>query len=582
MSGAVFSEDGKIDTFTVPTSGTYVITAVGATGGGDGPGFTGGAGAEVEGTFTLSAGDVLDILVGGEGLAFNGGAGSGGGGSFVYDSTTSTLLEAAGGGGGASAGSGGSGSAGGPGEPGQAGTSGSAGAGYVNGFGLSPGGAGGADGSGGGVGTLTSGLSGSGSGGGGGGFSGSGANGEFGDGGASFLDGGAGGAGAHLDTAYNGGFGGGGGANSDSIGAGGGGGYSGGGGGEEDIGGGGGSDVAPVATDVTLTGGENTAGNGSVTIIPCFLPGTLIATPAGETPVERLAVGEMVRTASGAVRPITWIGNSRALATRGRRNAATPVIVSKGALGPNIPYHDLRVTKGHSLYLDDVLIPVEFLVNHRSIYWDDRAQEVVAYHIELETHDLLLANGAPAESYRDDGNRWLFQNANSGWHLPSKPPCAPVLTGGPAVDAVWRRLLDRAGPRPHLPKTNDPDLHLLVEGRRVDAASVCGMSHIFRLPTRPETVRIVSRASVPQQLGTARDPRPLGVALRQIVVVQGEKIRRIEAASALLTRGFHQFEPDDTIRWTDGDAVVPASLFDGCAGPVELALRLGGTTSYAA
>ena len=73
------------------------------------------------------------------------------------------------------------------------------------------------------------------------------------------------------------------------------------------------------------------------------------------------------------------------LATRGRRTAATPVIVRKGALADNVPNRDLRVTKGHALYLDDVLIPVEFLVNHRSILWDDRAQEVTIYHVELES-----------------------------------------------------------------------------------------------------------------------------------------------------------------------------------------------------
>jgi hypothetical protein len=314
----------------------------------------------------------------------------------------------------------------------------------------------------------------------------------------------------------------------------------------------------------------------------CFLPGTLIATPLGETPVERLAVGDMVRSASGWARPIAWIGNGKVLATRGRRNAATPVVVSKGALGPNVPHHDLRVTKGHSIYLDGALIPVEFLVNHRSIYWDDRAQEATLYHIELETHDVLLANGAPAESYRDDGNRWLFQNANSGWHLPPKPPCAPVLTGGPVVDAAWRRLADRAGPCPCLPITDDPDLHLLVDGRRIDPIWVCGALHHFRLPAQPGTVRIASRAGVPQELGTARDPRPLGVALRQIIVSQGEQVRRIEAGSPMLTEGFHAYEPADAIRWTDGDAAVPASLFDGFSAPHELVLRLGGATSYVA
>ena len=169
--------------------------------------------------------------------------------------------------------------------------------------------------------------------------------------------------------------------------------------------------------------------SGALAGVPCFLPGTLISTPSGQTKVERLSVGDLVRTASGQVRPIVWIGTGRALATRGRRNAATPVIVRKGALGANVPHADLRVTKGHSFYLDGVLIPVEFLVNHRSILWDDRAQEVSIYHIELETHDVLLANGAPAESYRDDGNRWLFQNANSRM--------------GPAAEATVRAGADR-------------------------------------------------------------------------------------------------------------------------------------------
>ena len=265
-TGGVFSEDGKIDTFTVATSGTYVITAIGATGGGIATGYTGGAGAEVEGTFALTAGDELEILVGGVGSGQDGGAGSGGGGSFVFDATTDTLLEAAGGGGGASVGSGGTGSAGGPGGAGQAGTSGTAGGNYVNGAGTSFGGAGGTAGSGGAAGAFVGGAAGSDSGGGGGGFDSAGGDGAFGNGGASFLAGGAGGIGASLNTQHNGGFGGGGGANSNSIGAGGGGGYSGGGGGEENIGGGGGSFIAPVATNVTLTGGENADGNGSVTI----------------------------------------------------------------------------------------------------------------------------------------------------------------------------------------------------------------------------------------------------------------------------------------------------------------------------
>ena len=312
----------------------------------------------------------------------------------------------------------------------------------------------------------------------------------------------------------------------------------------------------------------------------CFLPGTLIATRSGETPVERLRVGDLVRTASGALRPIVWIGTGQVLATRGRRTAATPVIVRKGALAENVPHHDLRVTKGHSLYLDGALIPVEFLVNHRSIVWDDMAQEVTLYHVELETHDVLMANGAPAESYRDDGNRWLFRNANSDWDQPPKLPCAQVLTGGPVVDWVWRQLLDLCGPRLGVPLTDDPDVHLLVDGTRVDAVSRHGEAYIFPLSTRPLSVRVVSRSGSPAELGLMRDPRELGVAVWRIALRQGSRFCVVEAADALLAEGFHAFEAENDFRWTDGDAALPDRLFAGFDGPTELVLHIGGTTQY--
>jgi hypothetical protein len=150
------------------------------------------------------------------------------------------------------------------------------------------------------------------------------------------------------------------------------------------------------------------------------------------------------------------------------------------------------------------------------------------------------------------------------------------------VDAAWRRLLERVGPRPGVPTTDHPDLHLLVDGRRVDAASRSGVLHIFRLAAGPTTVRIVSRTGVPQELGVARDPRCLGVGLRQITVTQGQRVRAIEAENERLIVGFHAFEADNGLRWTDGDATMPAHLHAGFAGPVEVALHIGGTTRYVA
>ncbi len=312
----------------------------------------------------------------------------------------------------------------------------------------------------------------------------------------------------------------------------------------------------------------------------CFCAGSLIATPAGEVPVERLVVGDLVMTNTGQMRPIVWIGVGRVLATQGRRTAATPVIVRKGALADDVPHQDLRVTNGHSLYLDDALIPVGLLINQRSILWDDRAQEVELYHIELATHDVLLANGSPAESYRDDGNRWLFANANTGWGHPRQVPCAPVLDGGPVVDAVWRRLLVRAGGPAPMPTTDDPDLHLVVDGIRVDGRQRPNGFHLFDLPKAPVKVQVASRVGTPSALGLVRDPRDLGIALRQVLLWQGSRLRLIEASDPSLGEGFHQFEPSNGFRWTNGDACLPASLFDGVTGPCRLELHVGCTMRY--
>ncbi len=314
--------------------------------------------------------------------------------------------------------------------------------------------------------------------------------------------------------------------------------------------------------------------------VPCFLPGTYILTDRGEVLVEKLQVGDTIATMSGRTRRLCWIGQGRALATRGRRGPATPVIVRKGALADNVPHLDLHITKGHSLYLDRVLIPVEFLVNHRSILWDDRAQEVVVFHLELDAHDVLVANGAAAESYRDDANRWLFQNANAGWDQPPRAPCAPVLTGGALVDGVWRRLLDRSGPRPGLPLTDDPDLHLLVDGRCVEASEKAGLVQVFRLVRRPGSIRVASREAVPAELGLARDPRSLGVALRRVAVRQGSRFVVLKANDRRLVDGFHAYEAAGDLRWTNGAATLPVEMFAPFKGCAEVVLHLAATTRY--
>ena len=253
-TATTFTYTGHVVDYTVPYSGVYDIIAYGAQGG-SGDGGSGGLGVEIGGEVSLTAGEVLQIAVGGaggSGTPYNGADGGGGGSFVVAPGNTPLVIAGGGGGGGYDDGTAASGV-----------TSTNGGAGYTvyyNGY-YYYGGAGGANGGGGGEG-------GGNGGGGGGGFltSGSGGSGDIGSGGQSFsgLLGGAGGEGG------SGGFGGGGGGGFD--GGGGGGGYSGGGGGGgtfgDSLGGGGGGGgsflAAGAAGQIFLAGVE--FGNGEVVI----------------------------------------------------------------------------------------------------------------------------------------------------------------------------------------------------------------------------------------------------------------------------------------------------------------------------
>ena len=93
-----FQYSGSLQSFDVTTTGTYLLAADGAQGGGSGNN-SGGLGAEISGEIMLTARTELEIVVGGAGSPA--GDGGGGGGNFIYISgATSPLLVAGGGGGG--------------------------------------------------------------------------------------------------------------------------------------------------------------------------------------------------------------------------------------------------------------------------------------------------------------------------------------------------------------------------------------------------------------------------------------------------------------------------------------------------
>ena len=143
-----------------------------------------------------------------------------------------------------------------------------------------------------------------------------------------------------------------------------------------------------------------------ITYNPCFAAGTRIAVRIGNVEVEHLHVGDTVLTASGELRAIVWTGR-RAVDLRAHPDPALarPVVIRRGAFAPGIPARDLRVSPDHNIAFDDVLIPAKCLVNGLNVVVDFEALFVTYHHIELATHDLVLAEGLAAETYLDVGNR---------------------------------------------------------------------------------------------------------------------------------------------------------------------------------
>ncbi|MFN7306683.1 MAG: Hint domain-containing protein, partial [Acetobacteraceae bacterium] len=148
----------------------------------------------------------------------------------------------------------------------------------------------------------------------------------------------------------------------------------------------------------------------------CFAEGTRIMTPSGEDVVENLRAGDMVlamRDGKAGFEALRWVGSMDVAVPRDAAMAAktAPILIKAGALADGLPARDLRVSPDHAIDVDGYLIPAKHLVNGTSIVQEAWCQRVSYFHLELEAHGLLLSDGLWTESYLEDGNRHVFNNA---------------------------------------------------------------------------------------------------------------------------------------------------------------------------
>ena len=322
------------------------------------------------------------------------------------------------------------------------------------------------------------------------------------------------------------------------------------------------------------------ADNMSVTPAPpCFCRGTLIRTALGAVPVEALAIGDRVATQSGEMRPIKWIGK-RAYDGRfiaGNRDIL-PIRIEAGALAGATPARDLLLSPEHALVLDGLLVPAGLLVNGATIRQVDKIDPLEYFHIELDTHDVIYANGAAAETFVDCDNRATFQNGHEfaalypdGERAPWRF-CAPrVGSGSPELAAVRAKLLARAMRQNRV--TRDPNLHLVADGRVIGPMAVVGQVYCFLVPAGVHDVVITSRAAVPAETEAASgDRRILGVAVEQVVMESAGLRIAIAAGCPALRDGFHDSEGPH--RWTNGCGRLPTGIAAYADGDISVEIRI--------
>ena len=190
----------------------------------------------------------------------------------------------------------------------------------------------------------------------------------------------------------------------------------------------------------------------------CFLRGTRILTSKGEARIEDLRIGDLVVTARGETMPIKWIGRScfKKGSARPWPESVQPIRVSRFAIDDQTPHADLYLSPGHALYIEGSLIPVKYLVNGRSITpaMPEGMDSIEYFQIELETHEVIFAEGTPVETFLVTVDHEGFTNRENFTNfveyerlygtepLPAMTPYAPIFAydGGRAELKALLRL----------------------------------------------------------------------------------------------------------------------------------------------
>ena len=312
-------------------------------------------------------------------------------------------------------------------------------------------------------------------------------------------------------------------------------------------------------------GGTDLTGVFSSPDVVCYVAGTRLATPSGETPVEALRPGDAVlalEAGAWVARPVRWVGRTPVdLDRHAEPWRAAPIRIRAGAIARRVPARDLLVSPDHAILLGGVLVQAQALANGATILREPARGRVAYHHVELDRHAVLLAERLPAESYLDTGNRgWFAAEAGvrplfldfAAQRTWAEHAAAPRLADGAALARLRTELRERAVTLGYS-NTDDAAPRLLAHGSRVRLTATGKLSWRARLPAGTRVLTLQSRSFVPRHGDpAAADDRRLGLPVAEITL-DGRAL-----PAAAWRAGWHAAEPG--FRWSNGDATLVLPL----------------------
>jgi hypothetical protein len=296
----------------------------------------------------------------------------------------------------------------------------------------------------------------------------------------------------------------------------------------------------------------------TITTAACFMRGSRLLTDDGYVAIEELRVGDHVVTRSGATRAITWIGHREVdCARHPQPEKVWPICVSRNAFAEGVPSRDLWLSPGHGVFAEGVIVLIETLINERSIV-QHSAPSVEYWHVELDEHDIVFAEGLPSESYLDTGNRACFANGGEFIELhPDFSPknasetCAPLTEKGEEVSRIKANLLARVKASGHT-MTSEADLHIVADGRRIEPMKFGEIRFAFVVPEGSKSIALISKTFIPAHMTPGSDDkRSLGICAKRLQI--DEEDVPLDDPS-LTDDGWSAWQGDH--RWTTGVAQI--------------------------